>query len=269
MKSWKSRFVRKGELVQWRDGRGVAVSNLPRRKGFATMYRVRQAGGKIADVEAVNLTAATVVTSSFPLNQLPTVVLAVVLFWLPMREAAEAACVSQRFLGAFRDNVCWRRRCVRDITNIDLEALFAAETSKSWMTIYDRNTAFRIEVVIVFSSRKGKSITGQFSMTASPHLTVASFLNLVTQHPENVSDAGFVLRPHEPSQLSFYDMERGERLYPDRFGTRIPISETANCSLIVNDLNATIAQAGLCHGAKLELSICTSEAKLQATGFEN
>lgn len=82
--------------------------------------------------------------SSFPLGDLPHPALALVLLWLPMREAAEQACVSKRFAVAFRDNVSWQKRCHRDVKDIAVEATFATEKAQSWLHFYMRHTSYKI-----------------------------------------------------------------------------------------------------------------------------
>ncbi len=202
-------------------------------------YRVRLANGMLRDVSYLLLSPVTVVPSSFPLSQLPAPVIALVLFWLPMREAAELACVSKRFADAFRDNVAWKRRCM--LLPFDVEAAFVSENESSWMAFYDRHANYRIRIVTVFTHRGGKSVSGDFVVGPFAN-DCGRFVEMVKNDPRNRQKhtAKQELEPHNPSLI-------GGRDPSERLNKPGP-----NCTFVTTEGSATIAQAGLCNGAVLE-----------------
>ncbi len=222
-------------------GRGLVTEVLRKEKTF----RVRLSNGTTRDAQGSTLKRFAVTPSSFPLMDLPDPALALVLFWLPIREAAEAACVCKRFASVFKDNVTWKRRCIRDVTGIDIDAVFAAEKCKSWAEFHARHTTIRIRIVTVFFHRGGRSLSGDFTVTVSPNLRVSEFLELVSKHSEN-RQGGFlpVLTPFDPSKLGRHD---------DNYNiiSNQPNAKP-NCTFSTSSLDATILEAGLCDGAILQ-----------------
>lgn len=178
--------------------------------------------------------------SAFPLADLPTPALALIMFFLPVRHAGRLTVVSHKFAAAFRDNVSWKRRCVAVIKRIDVEAVFAAEKETSWLAFFRRHSGFRIRIVTVVPHRGGRSISEDFTIECDPWITVAEFLSKVAA----ITAGGTaILLPHDPRRLG----RRG----PD--GT-IPEKPDAkpNCEFRKDNLYSIISEAGLCDGAVLE-----------------
>ncbi len=94
-----------GQFVVCVKGRGVVLSDVTIQQRLPLTYRVRLANGAVLDRSATSMVPVTAGQQSmlFPLDRLPIPVLSVVLFWLPINQAGELACVSKRFAGAFRD----------------------------------------------------------------------------------------------------------------------------------------------------------------------
>ncbi len=182
--------------------------------------------------------------SSFPLSTLPPPVLALVLYWLPLHKAAQAASVCKSFQRAFGDAVSWKRRALRDIRDLDVEKTFSAENHDSWQRFYQRHADFRVRIVTVFHSQYGQSLTGEFSMSVCPRLTVADFVTLVGKHPLNRQHDRPRLMPHDPAALELYDfsLRRPVRTHPDG---------KPNCSFWADEGAISIVDAGLCPGAVL------------------
>jgi hypothetical protein len=192
---------------------------------------------------ASSLQHAQIAQSAFPLGELPAPALALVLFWLPLSDAAVLAVVSRKFATAFRDNVSWKRRCMVDLKGIDVEAVFAKEEKTSWMSFYRRHAVCRIRVVTVFYSMSGHLISGDFTIECAPHMTVKEFLAQVSADPKNRQKGAARLQPHDPSKLG-----RNNR---NGFCSANPHAKP-NCEFRQDDPGATIADAGLVNGAVLE-----------------
>ncbi len=239
--------LKPGAVVETvKHGRGVVLAKLlwDRGMGIPVRYHVRLATGRTTLEQRHALAEVTVEVSAFPLNDLPLHVLALVLFWLPMRLAAEAACVSRRFATAFGDNVAWKRRCLRDVTrNIDIEATFEAEKHQSWLLFYRRYTPYRIRVVIVRPRGRYFAIGEIFDFVASPTMSVADFIDMVGSNARARYYRGRPMLPHNPVVLQpNYEELKEAGAVPDK----------SNCKFSTSNPSATIAEAGLCDGAVLE-----------------
>jgi hypothetical protein len=105
--------------------------------------------------------------ADFPLPELPVPVLALVLFWLPLSDAAALARVSHKFAAAFRDNVSWKRRCVEDVKGIDVEAAFK-EGEASRMAFYKSRALFTVRVVTVSRMAGAARCRGSSHCSAPP-----------------------------------------------------------------------------------------------------
>ncbi len=232
------------EHWEWDGGRGAVVSEEHTNHGDQRVwFRVHLARGAVTSILATELVEATVEQSAFPLGQLPTTVVALVMYWLPMREAGEVACICKRCATALGDNVTWKRRCLRDISGIDVEKTFAEEAEESWMSFYRQHANFLIRIVTVFEHRIGVCLTDEFKVSASPRMRVAEFVDMVSQHPRNRQEGIAILAPHDPSCLGRYERRELVKIFPDG---------KPNCSFASTDEDKTIAEAGLCDGAVLE-----------------
>ncbi len=226
-------------------GNGVIVGVTPGHKKHPSRYRVRLPHGQICEATWQEMKVLNVEPSSFPLGDLPAVVLALVLFWTPMREAAQFACVSRRFAAAFRDNVVWERRCVSCLAcGTDISATLAAEKETSWMNFYRRHRSIRVRIVTVFHHMGGVSLSGEFEVAVSPFMRVSEFLEVVANHVENRQHCKPVLSPHDPSKL-------GRRVC-DFMIESANRGATANCVFRSSDESVSITAAGLYDGAVLE-----------------
>ncbi len=237
-----------GALVEHGPYRGVVIADLavhgrrldPKVSGNC---RVRVAGGRIRVVPVKELKLINIVPSDFRLGELPTPALACVLLWMKLSEAAQLACLSKRFAAAFADNVAWKRRCRLQYTEIDVETTFAAEKHEFWMRFYKQHSSWKIHIVTVFKHRGGTSLSGSFEMIVNPCMSVSEFLDAVEKRPQNRQQGKPQLRPHNPASVG----RRGPvAIVP---GT---VDDGPNCSFSVENLSATIADAGLRDGAILE-----------------
>ena len=208
--------------------------------------------GKLYDVRVLRRTVqcpapllqrVTIQQSAFPLGELPAPALALVLFWLPLGQAARQAVVSRKFASAFRDNVSWKRRCMEDVKGIDVEQVFAAEKETSWTAFYKRHTVWTIRIVTVFRHSGGNSLSGDFQIECAPGVTVKAFLEKVASHPQNRQRGAPLLQPHDASKLG--------RAGPGMLISKHPDAKP-NCVFLQDNPYAALAEAGLCDGAVLE-----------------
>ncbi len=229
------------------DQPGVIVGKSGTKSKCKTTYTVRVLQ-KTLQCAGRTLQRVEVQQSAFPLAELPAPVLALVLYWLPLGHAARQAVVSRKFAAAFRDNVSWKRRCMRDVTGIDVEATLLAEKENSWMAFYRRHAAYRICIVTVFENRGGRSVTEEFTIECCPRMSVETFLDMVAIHPLNRQALCTTLQPHDPSKLGRHDAQW--EVISAHPGAK------PNCSFRQDNGQATIAKAGLCDGAILEQPEC-------------
>lgn len=189
--------------------------------------------------------------SDFPAGQLPITALVVVLSHLDVAEASFLSYVCKKFNSAFRDDTLWQRRTLQIVP-----ASFSLATNSSWMDAYRNLTEWDIQIVTVFHHRGGNSISGTFTVRCTPKCTIAQFVALTRENPQNRQrmwkDFGEMsLRPHDASRVGRYQHVPGQ-------GSHI-VSESPdakpNCAFNVEgkDLSTwTVEQAGLCNGAVLE-----------------
>ncbi len=244
--------LRVGSIVDWGTGRRGVVTRVVGYPPFKkdAKYHVRLADGSVSPVLRSSVCLASIEASSLPLNDLPLHVLALVLFWLPMRLAAEAACVSRRFSTAFGDNVAWKRRCLRDVRGIDVEATFEAEKHQSWIQFYRRHADYRVQVLIVHYGSYIATIDEPIKFLVNPRSSISTFLDSVRNNESTRGLEGFLLYLHNPAVLR-HDYE--ERVRQGKLKEIRP-----NCSFSIADMTVTVAEAGLCDGAVLELRLPVS-----------
>ncbi len=142
----------------------------------------------MCEAEPLLVNPATIEVSEFRLAELPSPVLSLVLFWLPMRQAAEAACVSKRFAAAFRDNVTWKRRCVLQLNWMDVEAAFAKtkdNLGNSWMHFFKKHTVLEVHIVTIGKRSDETVVVERFTVYPSPQSSVSDLFLMVTNHARN------------------------------------------------------------------------------------
>ncbi len=105
-------------------------------------------------------------------------------FSLPLRHAAQVACVSKRFAAAYGDVGIWKRRCMTMATGVDIDAAFAKK-NLSWIKFYRRLTRIKISIVITRSFQGRKSQDGGFQIVTHSDALVSEFLKMVARYPRN------------------------------------------------------------------------------------
>ncbi len=207
------------------------------------MYRVRLASGAVVSANKSHLRLTVVESSCFPLGSLPAPCLALVLSFLPVSEAAQLARVSKRFAASFCDAVSWEKRCERDLTHIDVAAVFASEKEQSWMKFYARHAD--MTVFILFGSIRrlipvnfsDPPTLGAFKVTVSPRMTVGELIAMLEVHPMNP----------DKKRIRFA-APKGLHKPGDRSVAK------PNCVFSAVDYSATVEHAGLFHCAVLEVA---------------
>lgn len=203
---------------------------------------------------------------TFPLGELPITALVLVVSHLEIDDASFFSYVCKKFLLAFRQESVWQERARvamggEQYTKL-LEEAQQQQGKKNnfWLDSCRRFfTEWTVSVVVVFRHRGGTSASQTFSVRCSPSCSVADFVRLLVQCPDNTqrhrSDFGAdCLRPYDAKKVGRYEHRPEEEGGGTHFVARYPNAEP-NCEFNVEgkDLNEwTIADAGLCNGAILE-----------------
>jgi hypothetical protein len=222
---------------------GVVVCKSAKSSKAMAMFEVRLLH-RTLHCPACLLQKVEVQESAFPLRELPSPVLALVLFSLALKNAAALAVVSRKFAAAFRDNVTWKRRCSENVTGMDIDTVFSSEKETSWMAFYHRHAPYRITIVTVLVCRAGRLHAGSFDLDCEPSMTVKDFLEKVRTHPQNRQPGAPWLQPHDPSHVG---RNRGRAGF-------ISANPTGRVNCVFRQFypHVTIAEAGLNYGSMLE-----------------
>lgn len=197
-----------------------------------------------------------IVTNTFPILDLPLPALALVIHSLGLHGACWASMTCRKFLSAFRHELIWKEKaiCLHNETKEKKENgsgthffLSPFNGACDWWTAY-RQLYWRITVVTMFHHMRGCSISGSFFVNVLPTCSVQHLVHLFNSHKDNrqTGKGEWLLEPNEFKPHN-----------PNRVGAwGRTVEESSNCKFEIEgkDLAVlTVAEAGLCDGAILEI----------------